>query len=1005
MLFRTGFVGRQVVGSSGSSTAPSLSLDFTRPGVLDPRVVFTRASSGTYFDSNGVMQTAGLNLSTNSQALGSWPTKSDTTITDNNTVSPDGTTNASSLTTGSAGNDSTSNTAATVAAGSTLTFSCFAKRGNFDWLHLFGSDAGTANGVQTWVNLATGAVSNTAVLGTATAPNVVVTTLGNGWYRIAATVTMPGTSTTAFLMFRTAASAGSGTRFLNGQYYVWGCQVELGPVATQYAPTTTVANSGPRWDYDPVSLQLRGLLLEDQRTNGVRNSTMQGAVPGSPGTLPTNWLLGGSAAVTPQVVGTGTENGVPYIDLRLVGTTTSVLLALLPETTTAIAAANGQAWTSSVYLRLVAGSLSNINSVQLSTNETTAAGASVRTNFGPLWTVTTVSLAAQRFVYSVTLTGGGTVGAVHQRINFNVPSGVAIDATFRIGAPQMEQGDFPTSYIPTTGAAVVRSIDSCLIPPANMSPWFAPPGGSWFAEFDYLDSTPANSRVIARPNVGGSTTPFAVNAAQAIFQYDGVGLATANSGTANTTVRSASTWTTGQAKICLNGGAVASAANLVSGYGLFATFGVGFMSCSVALATDNTSGHIRRVQYYPRVLADAEMQTLTTITDPSLFLNFMNPNTLDPRIAFTRASTATYTDVNGVVQTANNDTPRWDYDPVTHALRGLLLEEARTNLILQSTDFGNAAWPKTSAVVAVPIVTTDQTFAPDGTMSGDQIVYPASGGGGSMAQVSQGYTGTASAYTLSVWLKGSVGGEQVYIWTQTGVANYTRLRCVLTTAWQRFSITATLTATGWGFGIGVDLRDAQQSATPAQTIYAWGAQVELGAFPTSFIQTTGSTVTRAADIMTLPTAGWVNQTAGTLQSEITLQDAPSTPGLIHEWLSMGVDPSNCFRISQPNTAGSTLANVFTGGTGRGGPGDTSAHVANVPFRNAATYDTVALRVSVSTSGAPPTVATVNFYPTMTTLDIGGTAPPGRGGAMAGWMRVVQYWPRVLPDAGLQQVTT
>ena len=65
---------------------------------------------------------------------------------------------------------------------------------------------------------------------------------------------------------------------------------------------------------------------------------------------------------------------------------------------------------------------------------------------------------------------------------------------------------------------------------------------------------------------------------------------------------------------------------------------------------------------------------------PSLDLSFMTPGSLDGRITFTRASTATYFDVTGTLQTATANTPRWDYDLVTHALRGLLMEDARTNL-------------------------------------------------------------------------------------------------------------------------------------------------------------------------------------------------------------------------------------------------------------------------------------------------------------------------------------
>ena len=374
----------------------------------------------------------------------------------------------------------------------------------------------------------------------------------------------------------------------------------------------TAAINAPRWDYDPVTLQSRGLLSEDQRTNGIRNSTMQGAVPGSPGTLPTNWLLGGSAAVTPQVIGTGTENGIPYIDLRFAGTTTSTSLQILTESTTAITAANGQAWANSAYIRLVAGTLANITGVQVLTNETTAAGAGVRVNSGSVIQPTSASLASQRLVYAVTLSGGGTVGAVHQRIQWGFTNGVAVDATFRIGAPQMELGAFATSFIPTTAAAVTRSIDSCLIPPANMGFFTGSPGGSWFSEFSFIASAPSNSRIIGRPDTAGGVSPLLLTAARAGSQNDGTGVATANAGAVNTVTKGASTWAAGQAKVCLNAGAVASSAALATGYGVFATSGVRFLSVGAALSGDNTSGWLRRAVYWPRVLSDTEIQQVTT---------------------------------------------------------------------------------------------------------------------------------------------------------------------------------------------------------------------------------------------------------------------------------------------------------------------------------------------------------------------------------------------------------
>jgi len=198
-------------------------------------------------------------------------------------------------------------------------------------------------------------------------------------------------------------------------------------------------------------------VMQTAASNSIRNSTMIGAVPGTPGTPPTNWAFGGSPAVTPQMVGTGTENGIPYIDMRFAGTTINSGVQILPEVGAGVmVAANGQAWSSSVYVQLVAGTLSGFNYIQLVTNETTAAGAQVKGNSGPVILATSIpteSLAKQRNVYSVTITGGGTVAAVQVRLMINTGVGVPIDFTLRIGAPQMEQGAAATQFIPTYGAA------------------------------------------------------------------------------------------------------------------------------------------------------------------------------------------------------------------------------------------------------------------------------------------------------------------------------------------------------------------------------------------------------------------------------------------------------------------------------------------------------------------------------------------------------------------------
>lgn len=85
---------------------------------------------------------------------------------------------------------------------------------------------------------------------------------------------------------------------------------------------------------------------------------------------------------------------------------------------------------------------------------------------------------------------------------------------------------------------------------------------------------------------------------------------------------------------------------------------------------------------------------------PSLALNFLT-GTLDSSITFTRASTATFIGSNGLIQAAAINEPRFDYDPSTLALNGLLMEEQRTNLFLNSLIDGTSLSTQTVTVTAV----------------------------------------------------------------------------------------------------------------------------------------------------------------------------------------------------------------------------------------------------------------------------------------------------------------
>ena len=91
----------------------------------------------------------------------------------------------------------------------------------------------------------------------------------------------------------------------------------------------------------------------------------------------------------------------------------------------------------------------------------------------------------------------------------------------------------------------------------------------------------------------------------------------------------------------------------------------------------------------------------STFPKPTLDLNFIGANSLDSRVTFTRASTATYFDSAGTLQTAAINAPRFDYNPSTLAARGLLIEEQRTNSIRNNTMVGAVAGNTVKNVIIV----------------------------------------------------------------------------------------------------------------------------------------------------------------------------------------------------------------------------------------------------------------------------------------------------------------
>lgn len=383
----------------------------------------------------------------------------------------------------------------------------------------------------------------------------------------------------------------------------------------------SAAIDAPRLDFNPSTLAAQGLLIEEARTNSIRNNTMQGAVAGTPGTLPTNWAIGGvTTGLTISVVGTGTESGITYIDIRFNGTAGAALNPnILFDTSTGIAAANGQTWAWSSYVSLVGGSLTNVTSIIAVQSMFSSTPTLLGTLSGSPFVPTGAALNTQRQTSVVTL-NQATTAFVRPQLQFSVANGAAIDITLRIGLPQFELGAFATSVIPTTTTALTRSADVASV--NTLSPWY-----NAAASTVYFEGTVATVSDSQNPyfwSISDNTKAFAAREQIAYTRNTSsaqtVGLVAAGGATnasvassntavtANTVFKAAASYAANDVKVCVNGitPATTASATLPTGLNTLKLGAPGWSAASVANAF-----YIRRFTYYPRSFASAELQSLT----------------------------------------------------------------------------------------------------------------------------------------------------------------------------------------------------------------------------------------------------------------------------------------------------------------------------------------------------------------------------------------------------------
>jgi len=346
-----------------------------------------------------------------------------------------------------------------------------------------------------------------------------------------------------------------------------------------------------------------------------------------------------------------------------------------------------------------------------------------------------------------------------------------------------------------------------------------------------------------------------------------------------------------------------------------------------------------------------------------------------------------------------------------------LVEESRTNLLLRSVEFDDAAWTKSNSSI-----TANTIVAPDGTLTGDKLVENTSNAAHTIT--SGNISATAQAYTLSVFLK---RGERKFaqLFGRRDTTNYNGVQVDLDTGqlsaptrpgttnnsasttvqpvgngWWRVAMTFTYTTTGntvCFISTSNDLQEYTYTGDGTSGIFIWGAQLEVGSFPTSYIRTEASQVTRAADAASMTGANfssWYRQDEGTLFAEFAYSsETPTTFSNIYE-ISDNTSNNRIFS-RRPNFSGIESQVI-------------NASATQVAFstaflqagKNILTYktDDIAYVQNAGTVSTDTSAA----VPVTTQIGIGWN---GRtGGQMSGHIRRIAYYPKRLTNAQLQALT-
>jgi hypothetical protein len=293
--------------------------------------------------------------------------------------------------------------------------------------------------------------------------------------------------------------------------------------------------------------------------------------------------------------------------------------------------------------------------------------------------------------------------------------------------------------------------------------------------------------------------------------------------------------------------------------------------------------------------------------------------------------------------------PRIDY---TSGQGAILVEPQRTNLALYSEQFDNAAWTKTATTISA-----NTTTSPDGTTNADKLVEETTTNVHRIIEFAGG--SGVNTYSYSIFAKNFSGNRYLQLWVGNTIngAIYSRFDL------QNGTVTQDTTLSGTGYSVGVSsiqnfgngwyrctivgtktntigtntisVRLSQISTgiesdiylgDGTSGVYLWGAQLEVGSYPTSYIPTVASTVTRNADVISKTgISSLIGQTEGAVFVDINVDLSYTqndmriiniSDGTSTNWWFIGTNVSNEIRFYYKTGATTYVSQLVTLTSGR-----------------------------------------------------------------------------------------